>query len=140
VPNACQTVEVNVPPERFWAVVTDFQNYPDFLPHVRGTRVERRDGSGWQVEFELNFIRPIRYTLLLEGTAPHTLTWSLVSGLFRSNQGSWQLEPLSDGMRTLATYTIDLQIGVFLPGSLINTLVRQLPEMLQAFKDRAEGL
>ncbi len=139
MPSARQSIEIDVAPERFLAVVTDFRTYPDFLNHVRATRVVRQDDQGWEVEFELNLIRPVRYTLRLE-RQPQGLRWSLVSGLFRSNDGAWSLEPLDEGSRTRATYAIDLQVGVFLPGSLINTLVgKELSEMLAAFKARAEG-
>ncbi len=140
MPCANQTIQVDVPPERFLAVLTDFHRYPDFLNHVRATRVLREEEAAWEVEFELNLIRPVRYILRLEQLASNGLKWSLVSGLFRSNDGSWTLEPMDDGKGTRATYTIDLQIGVFLPGSLVNTLVgRELQDMLQAFKLRAES-
>ncbi len=140
MPSATQTIEVDVSPRAVLAVIADFRSYPDFLPHVRSTRVVRQDDAGWEVEFELNLIRPVRYTLRLERQDPPGLRWSLVSGLFRSNDGSWVLESLDDGARTRATYSIDLQIGVFLPGSLVNTLVgKELPQMLQAFKARAES-
>lgn len=140
MPSANQSIEIAAPPARVSAVITDFLNYPDFLEHVRSTRVLRRDETGWEVEFELNLIRPVRYTLRLEDQGEQGLSWSLVSGLFRSNDGRWTLEPLDDGQRTRATYAIDLQLGVFLPGSLVNTLVgRELPEMLKSFKARAEA-
>lgn len=140
MPSTHKSIDVDVTPGAFLAVVTDFLRYPDFLNHVRSTRVVRQDDTCWEVEFELNLIRPVRYTLHLERQIPPGLSWSLVSGLFRSNDGSWVLEPLDDGTRTRATYTIDLQLGVFLPGSLVNTLVgKELPDMLQAFKLRAEA-
>jgi len=140
VPNACRSIEVDVPPQWLMAVIVDFHGYPDFLPEVRSTRVLRTEEDAWEVEFELQVIRPVRYVLRLERQGETGLSWSLVSGLFRSNDGSWQLEALDDGARVRATYTIDVQLGVFMPGSLVNTLVgRSLNEMLEAFKARAEA-
>ena len=140
MPSTHQSIEIDAAPEQVLAVITDFLRYPEFLNHVRSTRVVRQDATSWEVEFELNLIRPVRYTLRLERQGTEGLTWSLVSGLFRSNDGSWSLEALDGGVRTRATYTIDLQIGVFLPGSLVNTLVgKELPDMLVAFKKQVEG-
>ncbi len=140
MPSTHQSIEIDAAPDRVLAVITDFLRYPEFLSHVRGTRVVRQDAVSWEVEFELNLIRPVRYTLRLEQQGAEGLTWSLVSGVFRSNDGSWKLEPLEGGTRTRATYQIDLQIGVFLPGSLVNTLVgKELPDMLLAFKRRVEA-
>ena len=80
MPSTHQSIEIDAAPEQVLAVITDFLRYPEFLNHVRSTRVVRQDATSWEVEFELNLIRPVRYTLRLERQGTEGLTWSLVSG------------------------------------------------------------
>ena len=50
------------------------------------------------------------------------------------------LEPLDEGRRTRATYCIDLDVGMFIPKSVLNTIVgNSLPATLAAFKREAEA-
>jgi ribosome-associated toxin RatA of RatAB toxin-antitoxin module len=65
----------------------------------------------------------------------------MLEGSFKSNEGGWTLEPIDGGRRTRATYEVDLDVGMFVPGSVMKTIVEQdLPRTLAAFKGRAEGL
>ena len=139
MPAAVQTIDVGVAPAALMAVLVDFEHYPDFLDDIVATRILRRHGDVWEVAFEIEVIRTLRYTLRLERHGDERLSWSLVEGLFHQNDGSWTLEPTEAGTR--ATYRIDLKTGMFVPGSLLTSLVgTNLPDMLQRFKDRAEGL
>lgn len=137
---ATQTVIVDVPREAFFDVVRDYERYPDFLGDMVASRVVRREGDVAEVEFTLDVVKRISYTLKLVESAPERLEWSLVKGTFKRNDGGWTLEELPGG-RTRATYSIEITIGVFLPGTIVNRLVgKTLPATLQAFKRRAESL
>ena len=141
MPSARQSIEVDATPERIMAVLTDFEAYPHFLPEIEQVEHIRAEGDSWEVRFHAHVIRPLQYTLRLERRGVERLCWTHVSGLFTSNDGSWELEPLeSEGSpRTRATYTIDLVLGVFVPQALVNSLVGvSLPDMLGRFKERAE--
>ncbi len=141
MPSARQHIDIDAAPDAVMAVLTDFESYPDFLPEIR--RVERlsmREGS-WEVRFHAHVIRPFQYTLLLEPRGAHQLRWTMVDGLFTSNDGAWELEPLpatESGLeRTRATYNIDLVLGVFVPQALVNSLVGEsLPATLRRFAAR----
>jgi uncharacterized membrane protein len=93
------------------------------------------------VEFTLNVIKRITYTLrLTESPGGDGLRWELVEGMFKSNSGGWALESLPDG-RTGAVYDVEVAVGIFVPGSIVNRLVgKTLPATLKAFKRRAESL
>lgn len=137
---ATQTVVIDVPREALFDVIRDFEKYPEFLDDMEAATIVRRDGDEAEVEFTLNVIKRISYTLKLVESAPERLEWSLVKGMFKRNDGGWTLEALPGG-RTRATYSIEITIGVFLPGTIVNRLVgKTLPATLQAFKRRAESL
>jgi len=122
------------------AVITDFAAYPEFLPEMMESTVLSAAPGEWTVRFAVRIIRRIEYTLRLVQESDTRLRWSLVSGMFQANSGGWELSPLDGGARTRAAYELDLDVGMFVPGSVMKTLVEvNLPATLSAFKARAES-
>jgi ribosome-associated toxin RatA of RatAB toxin-antitoxin module len=139
LPSAIQTIEIDAPLDRVYAVIVDYERYPEFLPEIENTEVLRRDGNTVEVEFSLNLIKRLTYTLRLVGEPGTGVSWTLVDGMFQTNDGSWNLESL-EGRRTRATYRIEVAVGVFVPGAITKRLVGStLPTTLAAFKARAEA-
>lgn len=140
MPAARRTVEIAAPPDTVMAVITDFAAYPSFLPEMQRVEVLHQAQDVWEVRFSVALVRPLTYTLRLVREGPLRLRWSLVEGAFQSNEGGWELVPLAGGAATQATYEIDVSVGMFVPGSLVRTLVEgSLPETLARFKQRAEA-
>ncbi len=140
MPAASKSVEVNATPERLMSVITDFTRYPRFLPEMEEATLIRREGDVWTVKFAVRIVRKLEYTLRLEKQSDVKLRWTLVEGAFKANNGGWDLVALDGGTRTRATYTIDLDIGMFVPGSVLKTVLEHnLPSTLAAFKAQAEG-
>jgi ribosome-associated toxin RatA of RatAB toxin-antitoxin module len=137
-------VVIDVPVERFYDLVVDYERYPEFVPGIRAVRV--RDGRGdKQVEYELDLgVKRIRYVLRMEEQRPRSVRWSLVSGdMMKVSNGSWSLS--AEGEKTRAVYTVDIQISrpPLVPQMIVDRvsdeLTRiQLPKTLEAFKARAE--
>lgn len=139
MPAAKISIEIEASPERAMAVITDFASYPRFLPEMTEATILRRDGSVWVVKFAVMVVRRLEYTLRLEQTSPTTLSWSLVEGSFKANRGGWTLQPTKEGAHTLAAYEIDLEIGMFVPGSVLRTILQKsLPATMAAFKQEIE--
>ncbi len=135
-----QSIVIDVARDAFMAVIADYERYPEFLRDMKETRIVQRDSNVVDVAFTLHLVRRIDYTLRLVEDPPNGLSWTQVDGAFKRNDGGWTLESLDDG-RTRATYRIEVAVGVFVPGSIVNRLVGQtLPDTLRAFKDRAEEL
>jgi coenzyme Q-binding protein COQ10 len=135
-----QSIEIGVPVEDFYALITDFENYPNFLSDVKASRLLNRNDEVYEVEFTVQVIRRLNYVLRLEGT-PHTgLKWSYLSGqLFKKNDGGWALENVGAGTR--ATYWVDVEITRFVPKAISNKLTQiSLPNMLGQWKRHAEQL
>ena len=137
-------VLVDVPIERFYDVVVDYERYPEFVPGIRRCRV--RDGGGEkQVEYELDLgIRRIKYVLRHDEQRPRHVSWSLVSGdMLKVSNGSWDLS--EEAGKTRAVYSVEIQIArpPLVPQALVDRvsdeLTRvQLPRTIEAFKARAE--
>ncbi len=137
---ARHTVEIDISPERFYALITDFEAYPDFVPNQSGATVLSHDGADrWRVRFELSVARKLTYTLDLQGVPGERLTWTLLDGdMMKANEGGWTLARSASG-GTLATYALEVALKGFVPRSVSRLLVeRTLPANMQAFKQEAE--
>src|SRR5947209_20482802 len=130
--SAVQSIDIEVPPEKFFAVLQDYPSYPQFLPEVKSVKMGPRRGNSVEVTYRLDVkLKVIEYSLTHVETPPATIAWHLIKGEFmKGNEGSWTLQPLpAGGVR--ATYAIDLQLGALVPASLEKALAEQgLPNML----------
>jgi ribosome-associated toxin RatA of RatAB toxin-antitoxin module len=139
MPAAERTIEIAAPPAVVMEVINDFSAYTRFLPEMEQVEVLSQSGGRTEVRFAVKVIRRLEYTLRLEQVDELNVRWSLVEGAFKSNDGGWKLEPLDGGARTRATYKIDLQVGMFVPGNIVRSLVdRSLPDTLARFKAESE--
>jgi len=132
---------VDVPPDALFAVIADYEKYPEFLNDMGAAQIIER-GEGFTVaEFTLNLIKTVRYKIRLIEEPPKQVSWTLIeSNLLKSNNGGWTLEALP-GDRTRATYRLEVGIGRFVPQMIANRLTgKTLPATMKAFKERAEGL
>ena len=139
---ASRSVTVNVPPEKMFEVITDYEKYPEFLPEVKKVKVEGGQGSIKEVTYQVDIkAKVITYTLKHTAEKPNKLTWTMIKGeMMKGNDGSWVLKPAAGG-GTEATYTIDLKLSSLVPGFIEKALAEQsLPGLLTNFKNRAEKL
>ncbi len=139
MPAARKEIEINATPEQVMAVISDFESYPKFLPEMLEAEIIRQGEGTWDVRFAVKVVRRFGYTLRLVQESPTRVRWTLVDGAFKVNEGGWDLTALDDGARTHAVYSIDLQVGMFVPGNILRSLVeRSLPDTVERFKAEAE--
>jgi ribosome-associated toxin RatA of RatAB toxin-antitoxin module len=139
---ASHSIDVDVSPDRFLAVLQDYARYPEFQPDVKAIRVVARAGDHTEVAYSIDArLVLLDYTLEHVQRGPLRIEWRLLRGeVMKHNVGSWQLEPLERG-GTRVTYTIELELGAGIPPGLERALAEQgLPRMLGNFKARAEKL
>ena len=137
MPIATHSAFIQATVEEAMSVISDFESYPTFLPEMKEARIVARGENTWEVEFVIQIIRRLKYTLLLEQSAPSALSWTLKSGSFKVNNGAWSLAEEGEGVK--AEYQIDLQIGHFVPGNIVRSLVdKTLPETVSRFKSEIE--
>jgi len=130
--------EIDAPIEKVFEVISNFSAYPEFLDSTISAKV-RKNTKGHFVDFKVNVVKTIDYTLKIRSEPPNELSWELVKGdVMKSNSGSWKLEALTKD-RTKAYYQVDVSFGWLVPKLIVNQLTAiQLPQMLDAFKRRAE--
>jgi ribosome-associated toxin RatA of RatAB toxin-antitoxin module len=139
MPAARHQTEIDATPDKVMAVITDFEAYPSFLPEMEEARILSQGEGTWDVRFSVKVVRRFSYTLRLVKESPTRVRWTLLEGSFKVNNGGWDLEPLDDGQRTRAVYTIDLQVGMFVPGNILRSLVeRSLPDTVTRFKEETQ--
>lgn len=140
MPGAETSVIIEAPIETVYDIITDFERYPEFLPETREVDVIEKNETSAQVEFVIKVIKKIRYTLDYTLTEPTQVAWTFIEGdSFRDCHGSWTLVD-QDGV-TDATYHVDVSFGLFVPKKITEILVgKNLPNLMQAFKERAEHL
>ncbi len=135
-----KSIEIKATAKQCYEVITDFESYPEFLKEVTEASLDKKTGHTYEVTYSLHLIKKFSYTLKMIGKPPKKLTWTFVKGDFmKSNTGEWTLEE-KKGV-TKATYTIDVNLGLLVPGTVSKMLIgNHLPAMLEAFKDRIEEL
>lgn len=131
----------DAPIDAAYRVITDFAQYPKFLKDVASVKVLKAGKASAEVAFQLNLFKKIDYTLLFTLKAPTSVVWKLKSStVLRKNSGSWRLKKL-DARTTEATYSLDVDMGLLVPGMISKMLIAQsLSGTLKAFKSRIELL
>ncbi|RME20865.1 MAG: SRPBCC family protein [Deltaproteobacteria bacterium] len=136
-------IEISAPIEKVFDVVADVESYPQFLDSLGMVGIEvLESGDGFKtVKHTVRKMGTnVSYTLRYELDKPNRIEWSFVEGqMMKDNRGFWKLEKIDDN-RTRATYSVDVKFGMLVPKSLVNAMVsKELPQMLDAFKKRAES-
>jgi coenzyme Q-binding protein COQ10 len=130
------------PPREVWAVLTDFERWPEFMPLVNKTRVERREGWSrlWVAQNYSVLWYPLRHTTVYElEPGDGRLSWHLDPQEphdIASSEGSWQLVAVDDGHATVVRYQSHISAGRAVPEFLERRLrERSLVQMLAGLRD-----
>jgi ribosome-associated toxin RatA of RatAB toxin-antitoxin module len=116
---ATETMTLRASPERCFAVVTDFESYPQWAADIKEVQVLDRDaeGRGSRVQYRAAaFGRSTTYTLVYDYTdAPKVLSWKLEEGdLEKVLDGSYTF--VEDGDDTEVTYHLEAELILPVPG------------------------
>ena len=129
-------------PRQCFDALVDYESFPDWQRAVKATDVLSRDGDGRgkEVSFEIDAkLRRLHYTLDYSYEEPHLISWSYVEGDVDDVQGEFVFEDLGDGT-TLATYSLRIDPGMFLPGRLVGLIGDQVMKgSMEDLKKRVES-
>jgi uncharacterized membrane protein len=135
------TVEIAAPIEICFDAIVDYESFADWQRAVKGVEVLSRDsdGRGKEVAFEIDAkVKTVRYTLDYSYEPPHLVSWRYIEGDPRDVDGELVLEDNADGT-TLATYSLSIDPGVWLPGKVVSILNEQVMHgALEDLKRRVE--
>ena len=107
----CVTVGVCVDAdiERVWEVVTDYANFPRFMPQTEGAAA--RSNPDGTIDVELTtvvkltvFRKKVSYILRHQYDRPHRIDFKGIGGDLRFVEGYWRFEPVGEN-ETLLLHT-----------------------------------
>jgi ribosome-associated toxin RatA of RatAB toxin-antitoxin module len=123
--------------DQVFKAITNYQEYPNFLPGVTNAIVESSDKpKGIQrVRFDLNLIKTFYYVLDMTAKAPDHISWELTdSNLMKSNSGEWRLTPKGK-TQTEATYVLDIKFKLLVPSAITDKVAKaNLGNMFEGFQ------
>lgn len=121
--------------------LTEYETFPEWQQAVKSVEVVSRypDGRGREVAFEIDAkVRRVSYRLEYSYDGPHLITWDYLGGDVKDVDGQFALEDRGDGT-TLATYSLALDPGVWLPGPVAKVLTDQvMKRSVEDLKRRVE--
>lgn len=99
-------------PQEMYALVTDVNQYPQFLPWCDHARVVDQDVSGMTAEVGIAF-SGVRQTFTTRNlhTEPSRVDMRLVKGPFSSLDGQWNFHALGDGSQRACKVELLLNYG-----------------------------
>jgi hypothetical protein len=134
-------IEIDAPPERVWAVVTDFAAYSEWNPFIRSISGELHEGAKLEVRIEPPGARAMTFKPTVRAVeASRELRWLgrlLLPGVF-DGEHSLRIDPLDGGRsRFVQSESFSgLLVGLF-KGTLAKTAVG-FEQMNTALKARVE--
>ena len=140
---ATESITIDAPPERVWAIAIDLENYPAWTHDVKDVVITSRDEAGRpsEVEFRTSALgRSTHYTLSYDySDAPQTLAWSMIKGdIQRSIDGAFKFQP-SDKGGTHVQYDLQIELVVPLPGFVKRRAERRILNAIKELKAFAEA-
>jgi ribosome-associated toxin RatA of RatAB toxin-antitoxin module len=128
--------------DEVWNIITDFDTFQEYLPHVVYYRPVCWKDNRLLVDCRvkvagLGFEYRLAYDI---NEHEHATYWYFVSGPIRDSQGYWRIEPY-DARRVLVTYTTTLDVGRAMPGFLERYLAKStFPDIFNSLKKRVKEL
>jgi carbon monoxide dehydrogenase subunit G len=134
------SADMEVEARTVWAVISDYDNLADFIPHMRSSRVLRRDGDQVLIEQTgefgfLFFRRPVEVRLSVAESPPRRIVAHAVGGNLQSLEGRYAIESLPGGEVRL-NYSGRLVPGFDVPRfvsrmAVRSTMARQFQALVQ---------
>jgi ribosome-associated toxin RatA of RatAB toxin-antitoxin module len=133
-----------------WQVLTDYENFEEFLPGVSESELIQSDGDRKIVQ-QINQVKTLIFTtqarvrLAINETYPQQIAFSFVDGDLDSLEGTWLLEPVSPHPsappdRVLITHRVNVEPNMMSGKSFFyNIYESTLEKTLSAIAIEAEA-
>ncbi len=127
-------------PGAVWRTLTDYPAFPEYMPHVLESKIQREEGNvSWvAIKFSVS-LKNVNYVLKIvheRNVRPWKITWTLVEGDLKSINGHYVLYETSEGTRLEYVEMVDP--GSFVPGFIQEALAKHsVPNLYKAVAERA---
>jgi uncharacterized protein YndB with AHSA1/START domain len=136
-------IVIDAPPQACFDALTDYDTFTEWQEAVESCEVVSRDeqGRGHEVHYTINArVKKINYRLAYSYEEPHKITWDYLGGDVKDVDGEYLFADQGDGT-TLATYSLVLDPGVWVPPPLAKVLREQvMKRSMVELKRRVESL
>ena len=148
VPRANIQAVIEAAPEKVWAIIDDCGNYSKTMPRIVASKQMMRDADHVECEVTADLPFPLsdltgrtRATMTVEPGVKWTRSWTLVSGDYTQNTGSWQITPFKgDPKRTMIVYWLQVEPKISLPQFVITGGQKSaLPGVIQRLREQTQG-
>ncbi len=128
----------NCTAEEFYALISDYEKYPEFLTEVKSVKILKTSGHVKEMEYSVSLIKTFKYKLRVEEKAPKEINFQFISGeVFKTMKGSWSIHP--DGKKCKVDYRVEATFGMLVPEAVAKPLVAaNLPMMIENIKKRVK--
>lgn len=139
---ATERMQVQATPAELYAIVTDFDRYPEWASDLKAVEVVERDGEGRAAKVRYRaaaFGRSTQYTLAYDYSgAPDRLAWVQAEGDLTSRlDGEYEFRASDGG--TDVTYHLEVDLKFPLPGFVKQrAAARIISTALRELRSRAE--
>jgi ribosome-associated toxin RatA of RatAB toxin-antitoxin module len=142
--NYTAKILINAPIEKVWTVLTDYNNFPNFLPTVSAVKILESNGN--QKVYEqtnvvqvLFFSQSSKIAIAATETYPSSISFQLREGdSIKALKGSWKLEPISAN-QVLVTNQVAVEPSPNVPRDFFfNIYSENLSKTLAALKQETE--
>jgi ribosome-associated toxin RatA of RatAB toxin-antitoxin module len=125
-------------PAKCWAVITDFERYPEWSPRCESVKIRERypDGRARIVETIIDiFFRKARYVLdYTYDEEKFTLRWTYVEGDVKNVTGEFRFEEYPED-QAYAYYFLDIEYDFYVPDKIRDMLAkRTMRDVLRTLK------
>lgn len=134
---------IDAPIDRVWKVVTDYEQYEDFMPLLIHSQVKWTRGNIAKLEmiFGLPAVIQPRYNItvaMVHYPQKYRVEWVYISGDIVDTFGSWNLRPFGEN-RTEVVYSMFMDLS----GTLVGPFAQfgsgvALPQAISALRDQVE--
>lgn len=127
--------------DQLFALATDIESYPTFIPWCRSARVLSRDGAVREVDNRFGAgPADLGFRSRAVEDPPHRLAITSGDGPFRRFELIWSFTPLAGGgCRVRADYVVDFRSG-WLQGLARLTVHEVERRVVRKFRDRARAV
>jgi ribosome-associated toxin RatA of RatAB toxin-antitoxin module len=134
---------MDVPAKKVWAVVSDCANYKTRMPRIAASELVKKEGNHHfckvtvAMPFPLSNLTGTTDAVHTESETAMSRKWTLVSGDYTVNDGSWEVKALDAG-QSLVVYTVHAEPKTSVPDWIRETAQKKtLPEMFDRVKAEA---